>query len=79
MKVLSANLGDDEAFHKRFRRDVAVRDSLAPVSQAYRDLAGAARGHDPIGYTIAHAEAAGATQQLGSNLDELAKLGYQVS
>ncbi|HWK16121.1 MAG TPA: serine/threonine-protein kinase [Solirubrobacteraceae bacterium] len=58
---------------------VAVRDSLAQVSQAYRDIAGAARRHDPIGYTIARAEVAGATQQLGSDLDQLAKLGYQVS
>jgi hypothetical protein len=58
---------------------VAVRDSLAQVSQAYRDIAGAARRHDPIGYTIARAVVAGATQQLGSDLDQLAKLGYQVS
>ena len=58
---------------------VAVRDSLAQVSQAYRDIAGAARRQDPIGYTIARAEVAGATQQLGSDLDQLAKLGYQVS
>ena len=58
---------------------VAVRDSLAQVSQAYRDLAGAASRHDPIAYTIARAEVAGATQQLGSSLDQLTRLGYQVS
>ncbi len=58
---------------------VAVRDSLVQVSQAYRDLAGAARRRDPIGYTVARAEVAGATQQLGSSLDQLARLGYQVS
>jgi predicted Ser/Thr protein kinase len=58
---------------------VAIRDGLAQVSQAYRDLAGAARRHDPIAYTIARAEIAGATQELGSNLDQLTRLGYEVS